>query len=170
MNFEMKITFEQMFTSLYMIDSLIIFKLIEEYTNSKLPDQKKFYNYVNNLEYVSYDDFYWPLDSFLYHTEIGEIVYDGEEFKLTLYSVCAAFLKKTNLEPDLQVELNTLINEVGEKITNVEDGICFSVHCYFNENKQIFEGFLSFDREGAICWHSICKILLDTHIECQKYL
>ncbi len=170
MNFEMKITFDEMFTSLYMIDSLIIFKMIEEFTNSRLSDQRKFYNYVKNLEYVSYDDFYWALDSFLYHTEIGELEYDGEQFKLTLYSVSAAFLNRSKLEPDFQIKLNTLIEEVGEKIASVDDGACFSLLCHFNENKQIFEGFLSFDREGALCWHSICKILLDTHIECQKYL
>lgn len=170
MNFEMKITFEEMFSSLYMIDSLIIFKLIEEFTNSKLPDQRKFYNYVKNLEYVSYDDFYWPLESFLYHTEIGELEYDGEEMKLTLYSVTAAFLNKSKLESDQLIKLNTLIKEVGKKVLNVEDRACFSLHCHFDEDNQIFEGFLSFDREGALCWHSICEILLDTHIECQKYL
>lgn len=169
MYFNLKMTFDDKFKLLNMIDSLIIFKLIEEFTNEKLPDKRKYYNHVSNLDYLSYDDLYWSLDSFLFHTEIGELEYNGEEFKLTLYAIAEANLFKSKLEPELQIKLKTLIDELNEKIMCVDDAF-FSIITSFDEDKSLFEGFVSFDREGAICWHSICEIILVAHFECQKFL
>lgn len=170
MKFELNISIDEKFISLNIIDSLIIFKLIEEFTNLKLSNERRFYNNIRDIEYLSYDDLWWPVDSFLYHTEIGEMTYDGEQFELTLYALSEAHNKKLSLEPELRIEIDALTEELSEQIFNVDDGACFIIRTSFNPEKLIVEGFVSFDSEGSICWHSICEILLDTHKKCQKYL
>lgn len=170
MNFELKINVDEQFIALCMIDTLIIFKMIEEFTNTKLNSEKRFYNNVRNIEYLSYEDLWWPLDSFLYHTEIGEMEYQGEQFKLTLYKVSEAYLKKSNFEPERQLELDTHIEELSERIFSVDDASLFTIATSFNKDELLFEGFASLEGEGGICWHSICEILLDTHKKCQNFL
>ncbi|MFY0520584.1 hypothetical protein ACOMCU_22545 [Lysinibacillus sp. UGB7] len=169
MNFDLNIDFEDKFQSLNMIDMLIIFKLIEEYTNTKLSNKTIFYS-DRHSEYISTDDVWWPLDYFLYKTEIGELEYDGEQYKLTLYNLSSAYLQKAHMSIDSQNDLESLVEDLNEKMMEPTSESMFSLISFFCEDELIFRGYLEFECGSDMCWHTICESLLEAHTQCLKYI
>lgn len=164
MNFDMSVDSEKKLNSLYMIDILLIYKLVEQFTKEKLPNNLLYYWNLRS-DYMSYEDLWFPLEIFLDHTEIGSLDYEEEYFRLTISSIQEVWERKESLSEDKQIDFDNFIEKLCEDMQSVSKNpdTVITLLAALNEDNGQFEGALEF---GNLEWYSICEFFLKAHYTC----
>lgn len=155
---ELALDYEEKMNLTMMLDLLIIYKLIETWTEKSVPDDSLFYLYLRS-DYVSYDDAWYGLESFLALSGIGELDCEAECCAITIYSVRDLYRNMADFCLSKQIEIKETIQQfINALITENQSSSLF--HLDFDEEELRFKGYAEF---ADICWHGYCEQLLKIH-------
>ncbi len=149
----------------YIMDRLLVFKLIEQLTGNKIEDDVSYYQPFN-LDYMSYEDYYETMSYFLEKTNIGSFASKTNE--LEFFTIELDVLKllqnKKNEMNEIQKGHYLLLIE---QFKNMFYEISFADGDIDDLYPYMFNGWVA---GGQFNWHTACEKLVKIHIDGQNIL